>query len=319
MSGLAITKNGTNATDFTVSALGVATLAAGASRTFTVTFNPAAAGARTAAIQIASNDADENPFDINLTGTGRAVPEIVVQQPAGTGLTDGSAVPVDFGKVTTGTSGSRTFTIRNTGTADLTGIVVTLNGGTAAGDFSIWDLGATTLTPETATTFQVFFLPGGPGARTATLMIASNDEDENPFEIALTGTRATPQLDAWRQTYFSSTANSGAAADLSDPDRDGVVNLMEFATDTGPWTANGQPGELVKNGSSLEFTWRRRKAALAEISYAVEWSESLTEPWSAAGVSTVVFTDGPVMQVMKSTLPAGGSGSRFVRLRVARL
>ena len=28
------------------------------------------------------------------------------------------------------------------------------------------------------------------------LLIASNDEDENPFEILPTGMRATPQLDA---------------------------------------------------------------------------------------------------------------------------
>ncbi len=95
----------------------------------------------------------------------------------------------------------------------------------------------------------------------AAIQIPSNDEDENPFEIALTGMRATQELDAWRQTYFGSTASSGAGADLSGPDRDGVVNLMEFATGSGPWTVNVQPGELVKNGSSLEFTWPRRKAA----------------------------------------------------------
>jgi len=135
----------------------------------------------------------------------------------------------------------------------------------------------------------------------------------------LAGTQATPQLDAWRQTYFGSTANSGAGADLSDPDRDGVVNLVEFAAATGPWTKSAQPGQLVKNGGSLEFTSPRRKAALAEISYEVEWSESLAGPWSAAGVSTVIFTDGSVMQEMRSTLPAGSEGKRFVRLRVSRL
>ena len=153
----------------------------------------------------------------------------------------------------------------------------------------------------------------------AILNVASNDEDENPFEIALTGTRATPELDAWRQTYFGSTANTGAGADLSDPDRDGVVNLMEFATGSGPWTLNPQPGELVKNGSSMEFTWLRRRAALTEISYAVEWSELLSGPWSVAGVSTAILTDGSVIQEMRSTLPAGGGGKRFVRLRVTRL
>ncbi len=94
---------------------------------------------------------------------------------------------------------------------------------------------------------------------------------------------------------------------------------MEFATGSGPWTLKPQPGELVKIGSSLEFTWPRRKAALTEISYEVQWSESLAGAWSAAGVSTAVFTDGSVMQQMKSTIPAGGSGKRFVRLRVVRL
>ena len=94
---------------------------------------------------------------------------------------------------------------------------------------------------------------------------------------------------------------------------------MKFATGSGPWTLNVQPGEILKNGSSLEFTWPRRKAALAEIIYAVEWSESLIGPWSTAGVSTGILTDGSVMQEMKSTLPAGGSGKRFVRLRVMRL
>ncbi len=114
-------------------------------------------------------------------------------------------------------------------------------------------------------------------------------------------------------------AIAGPGADLSDPDRDGVVNLMEFATGSGPWTPNGQPGELVKDGSSLEFTWPRRKAALGEVTYAVEWSESLAGPWSAAGASTALLADGSVMQQMQTTLPAGTGGRRLVRLRVTRL
>lgn len=45
---------------------------AGGSTTFTVRFAPTTAGAKTAALHIASNDSDENPFDINLTGKGLA-------------------------------------------------------------------------------------------------------------------------------------------------------------------------------------------------------------------------------------------------------
>ncbi len=72
LSGLAVTKTGANAAEFTVSALGATTLAATTSTPFTVTFTPTAAGTRSATIHIASNDATKNPFDINLTGTGVA-------------------------------------------------------------------------------------------------------------------------------------------------------------------------------------------------------------------------------------------------------
>jgi hypothetical protein len=56
--------------DFNAGSLGATTLAPNTSTTFTVTSAPSAAGSRTAAIHIASNDADENPFDITLAGSG---------------------------------------------------------------------------------------------------------------------------------------------------------------------------------------------------------------------------------------------------------
>ena len=49
------------------------TVAAGASTTFKVLFSPSAIAARNAAIEIASNDADESTFDIAIVGTGEAV------------------------------------------------------------------------------------------------------------------------------------------------------------------------------------------------------------------------------------------------------
>ena len=91
------------------------------------------------------------------------------------------------------------------------------------------------------------------------------------------------------------------------------------ATGSVPWVPNVQPGQLVKDGSSLEFTWPRRKTALGEVAYEVEWSESLSGLWSVAGVSTVLLTDGSVMQQMKTTLPSGSGGRRVVRLRVTRM
>lgn len=72
LTSLSITKDGTNSSEFSVSALSKTTVNSGGdSATFTVTFNPTEAGTRSAAIHIASNVLGaKNPFDINLTGTG---------------------------------------------------------------------------------------------------------------------------------------------------------------------------------------------------------------------------------------------------------
>jgi len=44
-------------------------------------------------------------------------------------------------------------------------------------------------------------------------------------------------LQAWRQQFFGTTANSGTAADTADPDGDGVTNLLEYALGTAPDSA----------------------------------------------------------------------------------
>ena len=116
--------------------------------------------------------------------------EIAVEQPAGNDLVDGNAT-VAFGAVNVnGAPLIKTFTIRNIGATDLTGLVITKNG-TNSADFTVGALGATTLAGGANTTFTVSFDPSAAGARTAAIHIASNDANENPFDITLTGTGRT--------------------------------------------------------------------------------------------------------------------------------
>jgi hypothetical protein len=70
LTNLAVTKTGTHAKNFTVKPPLKSSLASGASTTFKVTFKPSAKGNRKAVIHIKSNDGNENPFDIALTGKG---------------------------------------------------------------------------------------------------------------------------------------------------------------------------------------------------------------------------------------------------------
>jgi hypothetical protein len=79
------------------------------------------------------------------------------------------------------------ITVRNTGSTGLTLGTITTSGG-HAGDFMVDTTGmAATVAPAGSTTFTVTLNPTGPGERGTTLRVASNDEDEDPFDIALTG------------------------------------------------------------------------------------------------------------------------------------
>lgn len=118
-------------------------------------------------------------------------PEIVVQQPKGSGLTDGAAKR-SFGTVKVGgTSSARTFTIKNTGNAKLRGLAITKNGANAK-DFIVTGPEKTALAAGASTTFKVVFKPKARGSRSAAIHIKSNDADENPFDIKLIGQGAKP-------------------------------------------------------------------------------------------------------------------------------
>ncbi len=243
-----------------------------------------------------------------------AMPEIAVEQPAGTGLFDGTST-INFGPVAQGASALRTFTIRNVGTADLTGLSVNKDGANNA-DFALGSLGATTLTAGASTTFGVTFAPGGAGARNAAIHIASNDGDENPFDVSLTGIGLT-HLEGWRLLNFGSSANTGAGASANDFEFDGLSNFLEFCLSKDPKQSSQPAYSLIRNGSNLEFSYTRAKAALSDgVVFAVEWIDDLNlTTWSTSGVSELVLTDNGVVQQVRATLPVGPNGLRFVRLR----
>jgi hypothetical protein len=123
-------------------------------------------------------------------------PEIVVEQPSGTNLADGSSSTSWSASPTGGTGATVTYTIRNTGTANLLNLAVAKLGANS-GDFVIGALGSTTVTPGGNTSFTTTFTPtaGASGNRTAALQISSNDLDENPFDISLEGFAYSTTLD----------------------------------------------------------------------------------------------------------------------------
>ena len=125
------------------------------------------------------------------------------------------------------------------------------------------------------------------------------------------------QQENWRQTHFSTTANTGNATDLTDGNSDGEANLMEFATGQNPHISTREHPTLISDGATLSFTYTRSKAALSDgLLFTVEWSDDLVS-WSSAGVTSSILTDGATTQQIKALVPAGVT-RRFVHLKVTR-
>jgi len=74
LTGLNVTLSGADASQFTITQPPVTTLAPGAATVCTVRFTPSSVNAKTALLQIASNDPDENPFRIELQGDSNFTP-----------------------------------------------------------------------------------------------------------------------------------------------------------------------------------------------------------------------------------------------------
>jgi alpha-tubulin suppressor-like RCC1 family protein len=149
-------------------------------------------GNNTITVAVTAQDAvTTKTYTIAVTRVSPA-PEIGVTQ-SGIAISDGGGK--NFGPATASRPALLTFVIRNTGNSDLTGLGITVDGPDAA-QFSVTSLPTAPVSgPAGSTTFSVAFTPAGVGARSAALHISSNDADENPYDIALTGTGLSSTVD----------------------------------------------------------------------------------------------------------------------------
>jgi len=220
------------------------TLAPASSCDFDVRFAPTAGGVFNESLDIPSNDPDEDPVTISVSGTGTAipVPDITV--------TD-TMVPLDdlqvpFGDVTEGLSTYQTVTLSNDGNADL--VIGDIAGANPVADpFAIFNdtCSGQTLLPTTDCTFDVSFTPIDTSTSNDSFDVPSNDPDEGSLTINLSGTglsSVTNNSPGKPRLVFPANGQEQVETNVtfrwrpvSDPDGDLVSYDVFYCTDANPF------------------------------------------------------------------------------------
>ena len=327
ISGVSVT--GGQASNFPVNTAGMlTTVPINGQTTFSVTFTPNSVGAKQATLRVLNNDSDEGSFYVNLAGNGvTPTPDIAVFNGASTAPADertNNTGTFTFPNTTLGnTSAAQTFTIKNVGTANLTGIAITL-AGTNTSDFVLNASGATSLAPNATRTFTVSFKPTADGMRNAIVRIASNDPDENPFLINISGTGVNnpPTITASTFNLRKGGSINRQIATVADQ-QDAWQTLVVTVNGAASATVNGVTVRNLTNSSGLvradvtadcnatnaSFTLTVRDSAGATASATLTVTVSDNVSPSAGTYPNTVVAAGGSTTVTPSTSPSDSGGS----------
>jgi peptidyl-Asp metalloendopeptidase len=169
--------------------------------------------------------------EINILGNGVLIPD---------GSTSPSPVnETEFGLVDiSGPAVSHTFTIQNIGQANLglTGTPIVDIIQSLALNYSVTLQPASpTVSSNSSTTFTVSYGPSTVGLSSATVTIANNDADENPYTFDIQGTgSATPVASGSIGHYVYCDANGNGKKDDTEPGLANIVLRLFNKTDPQP-------------------------------------------------------------------------------------
>jgi len=255
--------NVTAGQQFSVGPLGSATVSAGGATPFDVTYTPSGAAAvHNATVSLDNNDPNESPYTFAITAETTATPEPEIDITGNSvSIFDGDDSPstgdhTDFGSTNVfGPTIVRTYTVENSGTADLTLTSSATVSGAGAAQFAVGALTATTLANSETATFTVTYTPSVRAAvHNAMVSLANNDSDENPYNFDITA-ETTPALVIY---VFEDTVN-----DKIDFAWNGIIGASGTGTTSTrtpsadqivPNSGNFQVGDRTTNDQTTKWT-----------------------------------------------------------------
>jgi len=200
------------------------------------------------------------------------------------------------------------------------GTPAALTGSASGASSTTWSLvsgtgTATFADPNNPTTTVTFSQPGLYTLR----LLASNAHGASSRTLAITVAAALDPavFDDWRRLVWPGESNPAIIGPDADPDADGLTNFTEWALLLDATTPDVHRPSFSKNGAVLEYTYTRRRVAPGAATWRVEWSDTLGDDWSTAGVlSEPPAVLGTSSESIRSTVPAGSGDRRFIRLKV---
>ena len=201
------------------------------------------------------------------------------------------------------------------------GAPAALTGSATGATSSTWSLvsgpgTASFADPNNPTTTVTFSQPGVYTLR----LLSSNANGTVSRTLAVTAVSVTidpAHFADWQQLIWPGVSDTNITGSAKDPDHDGVANLMEWALHLDATRPDTVPATLGISGTSLQYTYTRRKTAPGAAIYQVEWSETLAGDWSTAEVITnPPVSLGSTSESVTVQIPKGTSKRRFIRLRL---
>ncbi|MBG1263544.1 choice-of-anchor D domain-containing protein [Nostoc commune] len=147
-------------------------------------------GSYAGSFNLINNDPNESPFDFAISGKVKPAPTPEIQVLNGTvDIADGSTTAIDFGNVAFGSTVTKTFTIKNIGTATLNLSNLKLpDGFSLVGDFPY----TVAANDSTSITVALNTNTPTPGTYSGSFSLTNNDSNESPFDFAISGTVKPP-------------------------------------------------------------------------------------------------------------------------------
>ncbi len=224
-----------------------------------------------------------------------------------TDITDGDATPsttdnTDFGSQAVASGNAeKTFTIQNTGTADLIISSIGISGDNA-GDFTVSATLPVTVSAAGSATFTVSFDPSAAGTRNATITVNSNDCDEAAYDFAIAGkgigdaiiSFTQPTDKVYGDADYELTATSTSPEEITYKSSDATVATVAKNTTDNKWyvhivsagsttitasqaagadyNAGSKDAELTVNKATLTVTANARSKKYSEADPALTYT-----------------------------------------------